>query len=165
MTESLNGGGICINGDGNSFLSEWLSLLLNNRLSRGVKCEDLDECWRTEDSWYGLMTALFNVGGTYITGNDNLLLFEWQLLRLKHRLPQGVVRCLPRFFPVTLLWQLPIPLGRGMMNTILVCGKIVCLLFCLLMAIKMWEPTFLRNNCSHVSVLVPGIKIHYNIFF
>ena len=43
MTESFNGGGTDITGDENSLLFELLSLLLKLRLSRGVKCEDLDD--------------------------------------------------------------------------------------------------------------------------
>ena len=74
--------------------------------------------------------------------NDNSLIFEWLSLKLKKRLSQRVVRCLPWFFPVTLLWRLPIPFGRGMMNKIWVCGGVVCLLFCLLLANKRWEPIF-----------------------
>ena len=42
MTESLNGGGTGITGDENSLLFELMSLLLNNWLSRGVSCEELD---------------------------------------------------------------------------------------------------------------------------
>ena len=44
MTESLNGGGTGITSDGNSLLFELLSLLLKHWLSRGVFCEDLDDC-------------------------------------------------------------------------------------------------------------------------
>ena len=65
--------------------------------------------------------------------------------------------CLPWFFPVQLLWQLPIPFGRGMINAIWVCCGVVCLLFCLVMANKRWEPTFWRNNCSHDLVSVQHI--------
>ena len=36
------------------------------------------------------MTEKFNVGGTDITGDDNLLLFELLSLILKHRLSRGV---------------------------------------------------------------------------
>ena len=75
ITESFNGGGTDITGDDISLLFELLSLLLKNRLSRGVFCDDLDYCWLTEDIWGGLMTELFNVGETDITGDDNLLLF------------------------------------------------------------------------------------------
>ena len=164
MTESLNGGGTGITVDGNFFLFGLVSLLLNHRLSQGVLREELEDCWRTEDSWYGLMSELFNGGETYITVNDNLFLFKLQSLRLKYRLSQEVVCCLPWFSPVPLLWQLPIPLKCGMMNEIWVCGKIVCLLFCFLMAIKRWEPTFWRNNCGHVWVSVPRIKIDYKLF-
>ena len=124
MNESFNGGGTGITGDGNSLLFELLSLILNQRLSRGVFCEDLDDCWRTEDIWYGLMTELFNWGETYITSNDNSLIFEWQSLRLKHRLSRGFVRCLHWLFPVTLLWRLPITLKLGIMNAIWVCGGV-----------------------------------------
>ena len=89
---------------------------------------------------------------------------EWQLLRLRPQLSRGVVRCLPWLFPVPLLWHLPRPfLERGMMNTILVCGDIVCLIFCLSMSIIRWEPNFWRDYCSHVSLYVPGIKIDYGI--
>ena len=41
-----------------------------------VFCEYLEDCWWTEDSWGKLMNKLFNVGGTYITGDENSLLFE-----------------------------------------------------------------------------------------
>ena len=129
MTESFNGVGTGITSDGNSFLYELLSLLLNCRLSQGVFCEELDDRWRTEDSWYVLMTELFNGGGIDITGNYNLLIFEWNLLRLNHRLSRWVLLCLPWFFPVPLLWWLTVPLKRGMMNAIWVCGAVVCLLF------------------------------------
>ena len=109
--------------------------------------------------WGVLMTELFTGGVTGITVDDNSFLFELLSLRFKHRLSIGVVRCLPWLFPVPLLWRLPIPFGRGMMNAIWVCGGVVGLLFCLLMAIKRWEPTFWRYNCSHVWVSVPGIKL------
>ena len=39
-----------------------------------VFCEDLDDCWRTEERWGRLVTELFNVWGTGITGDENLLL-------------------------------------------------------------------------------------------
>ena len=129
MTESFNGGGTSITSDGNSLIFELLSLRLKHRLSRGVFCEELDDCWQTEDSCFVLMTELFNVGETYITGDENWLLSEWELLRLNHRLSWGVVRCLPWLLPVPLLWRLPIPLKGGIMNKIWVCGGIVCLLF------------------------------------
>ena len=152
MNESFNGGGTVITNDGDSFLFELLSLLLNHRLSRGILCEELDDCSRTEESWDGFMTELFNGGETDITGNDDLLLFECHLLWLKHRLSWEVIRCLTWLFPVPLLWQLPIPLGRDMMNTIWVCGEIMCLLFCLSMSRKRWDPTFWSDNWSHVWV-------------
>ena len=44
MTESFNEGGTGITGDDNLLLFELLSLLLNHRLSRGVLCEELDDC-------------------------------------------------------------------------------------------------------------------------
>ena len=141
-----------------------MSLILKQRLSREVKCEDLDDCWQNEDSWYRYMTELFNGGETDITGNDNLLFFEWLPLRLNHRLSRGVVRCLPWLLPIPLLWRLPIPLGCGMMNAIWVYGGVVCLLFCFSMAIKRWERAFWNDNCSHFWVSVPGIKIDYKVF-
>ena len=52
--------------------------------------EDLDDSWQTEDSRGVLMTELFNGTETYITGNDNYFLFEWQSLRLNPRLSRGV---------------------------------------------------------------------------
>ena len=110
MTESFNGGGTGITGDGNSLLFELLYLLLKHRLSRGVLYEDLDDCWQTKDSCYGFMTELFNEGETYITRNENLFLFQWQLLKLKHWLSQGVFSCLLYLLPVPLLWRLTIPL-------------------------------------------------------
>ena len=140
-------------------LFQLLYFLWEHRLSQGVSCEDLDDCWQTDNSWYGLMTELFNLRETYITGNDKLLLFEWLLLRLKHRLSRGVVCCLPWLFPVPLLWRLPIHLKLGMMNAIWVCGGVVWLLFCLSMAIKRWEPTFWCVNYSNVWASVPGIKL------
>ena len=85
MTESFNGGGTGITGDDNSLLFELLSLILKHRLSQGVFCEYLDDHWRNEDSRGIFMTELFNGGGTYITGDKNLLLFEWLYLGLKHQ--------------------------------------------------------------------------------
>ena len=164
MTESFSGGGTGITSDSNSLIFEVLSLLLKYRLSWGVLCEDMDDCWRTEDSWYGLMTELLNVGGTFITDNEKSFLFEWMTLWLKHRLLRGFVRCLPWFFLVQILWRQPIPFLRGMMNKIWVCGEIACLLFCFSISIKRWEPMFWRNNYSHVWVYVPEIKIDYEIF-
>ena len=105
------------------------------------------------------MAELFNGWGTCITSDDKSLLFEWMYPQLNHWLSQGVVRYLPWLFPVPLLWRLPIPFGRGIMNAIWVCGGVVCLLFCLSMAIKTWEPTFWRYKCSHVWVSVPRIKL------
>ena len=122
-------------------------------------CEELDDCWQTKYSWGELMTKSFNGGGTDIAVDENALIFEWMYLRSNHRLSQGVVRCLSWLFPVPLLWQLPILFGRDMMNTIWVCDGTVCLLFCLLMAIKRWDPTFWRDTCSHVWVSVPGINL------
>ena len=158
MTESSNGLCTGINGDENSFLIELLSFLLNHWLSRGLFCKDMDDCWPTKDSWDGLMTELFNGGGTYITGDEKSLLFELLPLILEHRLSWGVVCCLPWFSPVPLLWQQPIPFRRGMMNAIWGFGGVVFLLFCLLIAIKIWEPTFWRDKCSHVWVSEPVIK-------
>ena len=163
ITKSLNVWGTGITSYVKLLIFELLSLLSKHRLSQVVLCEDLDDCLQTEDIWYGLMTGLLNGGEIYITGNDNFLTFEWQSLRLNRRFSQGFIFCLPWLFHVPLVWQLPIPLGRGMMNTISVCCEIVCILFCLLMAIKRWEPNYWRNNCSHVWVYVPGIKIDYEI--
>ena len=50
MTKSFNLGGKSINGDDNYLIFILLSFLLKHRLSRGVFCEDLDDCWQTEDS-------------------------------------------------------------------------------------------------------------------
>ena len=111
------------------------------------------------ESWDLLMTEIFNGRGIYITINDNLLIFEWVTFWLKQSLSQGVVRCLTWLFPVPLLWRLPIPLKHRTMNAIWVCGLFVCLLFYLLMAIKRWDPTFWRDNFSHVWFSVPGIKL------
>ena len=47
MTESFNGGGTGITSYDNQFLFELLSLQLKHRLSQGVLCEDLDDCWQT----------------------------------------------------------------------------------------------------------------------
>ena len=164
MTESFNGLGTGITGDYNSFLFELLSLILKHRLSRGVLCEELYNCWGTEDSWCVLMTELFNGRVTSITSDDNSLIFEWLSFRLKQWLSWVVVCFLPWFFPVPLLWQLPITFGRGIMNAIWFFCGVVCLLFCLFMAIKRWEPTFWIDNCSHVWVSVPEIKL-ITIFF
>ena len=60
MTESFNGGGTGISCDVNSLLFDLLSLILKHRLLWGMKCKELDECWRTEDSWDGFMTESFN---------------------------------------------------------------------------------------------------------
>ena len=76
MTESFNGGGTGITSDEKSLLFELLYLLLKNRLSREMFCEELDDCWQTKDSWGGLMIELFNGGEKDITDDDNLLLFE-----------------------------------------------------------------------------------------
>ena len=104
------------------------------------------DCWQTEDSWGGLMTELFNGRETDITSNDISMLFEWQSLRLKSWLSRRFVRRLPWLFPVPLLWHLPRPfLERGMMNTIWVCGDIVCLVFYLSIAIIRWAPNFWRD--------------------
>ena len=54
-----------------------------------VLCEDLDECWRTDDSWRGLMTESFNGGGTGITCDDKSLLFELVALLLNHGVSRG----------------------------------------------------------------------------
>ena len=101
-------------------------------------CEDLDDCWQTKDVWDGLITELFNGGGTDITSDDNSFLFKWLSLKLKHRL--SWVR------------RLPIPFECGMMNSIWFRGSVVCMLFCLLGAF------FLRDNCSRVYYSEPGIK-------
>ena len=71
MTELFNGGGIGITSDDNPFLFGLIFLLLKHRLSRGVFCEEMYGCCRTEDSWGGLMTKLFNGGVTDITGDDS----------------------------------------------------------------------------------------------
>ena len=47
-------------------------------------CEDMYDCWRTEDSW-GVL-----IRGTGITSDENSLLFEWLYFLLKHMLSQGV---------------------------------------------------------------------------
>ena len=107
-------------------------------ITRSVLWIAVYDCWWTEDSWGVLMTELFNGVETYITSDDNSFLFEWLFLRLKHHLSRGVFCCLPWLFPVPFLWRLPIPFGRGMMNAIWVCGGVLCLLFCLSMAIKSW---------------------------
>ena len=164
MTESLDRGCTGINGDGNLLLFELLSLLLDNRLPQGVLCEELDYCWLIKDSWDGLMNELFSGGETYITVNDKSLLFEWQELRLTQQLSRGFVCCLLWLFPVPVLWRLPIPLKRGTMNAIWVCGCVACLLFCLSMVIKSWESNVLHNNCSHVWVYEPRTKIDYELF-
>ena len=130
----------------NLLLFELLSLLLKHRLSQGVFCEGLDNCWQTDDSWGVLLTESFNVGRTGFTGDANSLIFQWLPLRLKHQLSQGVVCFLPWLSLFTLLWQLPILFGRGMMNSIWVCGGVACLLFCLLMAKKTVWANFLAQQ-------------------
>ena len=89
----------------------------------------------------------------------------WQLIALwvnaieiKAPVIMVSVFCLPQLFPVPHLWRLPTLFGRGMMNEIWVYGGFLCLLFCLLIANRMWEPTFWRDNCSRVRVKVQGIK-------
>ena len=164
MNGSFHGGGLGITGDDNSLLFELMWLLSRNFLSWGLLGEDLDDCWQTEDSWGGLMTELFNVRETDITGNDISILFEWQLLQLNPRLSRGVVCRLPWLFPVPLLWHLPRPfLERGMTNKIWVCGDIVCLVFYLSITIISWQPNFWRNYCRTVLLYVPGIKIDYKL--
>ena len=159
MTESSNREGTGITSDEKSLLFELLWLILRHWLSRGVFWEYLGDCWWTKESWCGLMTELFNGGGTGIISDSNLFLCEWLSLRLKQRLPQGVVPCLHWFSHVPLLWQLPIPFWSGMMNVIWFCGGVVCLLFCLFIAIKRWDTTFWRDKYSRVWVSVPGIKL------
>ena len=44
ITKSFNGGVSGITGDDNSSIFELLYLLLKQRLSRGVFCEELDDC-------------------------------------------------------------------------------------------------------------------------
>ena len=80
MTKSFNDWGKGTIGDVNLLLFDLLPLLLNQRLSIGVLCEELDYCWQTEDSWDVSMTELFNGVGTGITGNDNSFFFDWKLL-------------------------------------------------------------------------------------
>ena len=157
MTKSFNKGSAGITGDDNSLLFGLMSLILKHWLSWWHFSEDLDDYWLTEDSWGGLMTELFNGESTGITSDNNLLIFEWFSLQFKHRLSQGVLCCLPWFSPVPLLWRRAIPFGRVMMNAIWVCGGVVCLLFCLLVENKRWEPKFWRKNCIHVWVSVQGI--------
>ena len=75
MTESLNGWGTGITSDDNKLLFELLSLLLNHQLSRGVFCDDLDDCWWNEGNWGGLMNELLNGVVTGITSDKNEFLF------------------------------------------------------------------------------------------
>ena len=164
MTESFNVGGRVIICEDKSLLFDLIFLRLNRRLSRGELCEDLDDFWLTEDSWGGLMTELFNGGGTCITGGDNSFLFELLSFQLNHRLSRVFVRCLPWFFPVLLLWRLPIPFGYSMINAIWVCGGVVWLLFYLLMAIKSWEPNFLARQMHLCLSFSARNKIYYELF-
>ena len=90
----------CSDNKQRSLLFELFWLLSSHLLSWGLLCEDLDDCWQTEDSWGGFMTNLFNGRETYITGNDISMLFEWQSLQLKPQLSRGVVQRLPWLFPV-----------------------------------------------------------------
>ena len=55
-----------------------------------VFCDDLDDCWQTNDSWGVLMTESFNEGFIGINGDENSLIFELLSLLLKHRLSRGV---------------------------------------------------------------------------
>ena len=154
----------CSDNKQGSLLFELMWLLSRHLLSWRLLCEDLDNCWQTEDSWGGLMTRLFNGIETDITGNDISMLFEWQPLRLKPRLSRGVVRCLPWLIPVPLLWHLPRPfLERGMTNKIWVCVYILFLIFYFSIAIIRWEPNFWRDYWNHVSLYVPEIKIDYEL--
>ena len=50
MTELFNEGGTGITGDEKLLIFDLLTLLINPRLSRGVFCEELDECLQTKDS-------------------------------------------------------------------------------------------------------------------
>ena len=118
MTEPFNRGGTGINVDDNSLLFDLLSFQLKHRLSRGEFFEDMGDYWQNENSWGVLITESFNGGFIVITGDYNLLIFEWVSLQLKHRLSQVVVPCLPWLSPVPILWRLPIPFGRGTMNAI-----------------------------------------------
>ena len=53
--------------------------------------EELDDCWRTEDSWGGLMNGSFHGGSVGITGDDNSLLFELMWLLSRHLLSRGLL--------------------------------------------------------------------------
>ena len=97
QTELFNGRVTVITSDDNSLLFEWLYLKLKHQLSQGMFCEELDDCWQTKDIWCGLTNESFNGGGPCISGDDNLLLFEWLSLRLKHRFSSVLVHCLPWF--------------------------------------------------------------------
>ena len=124
----------------------------------------MDDCWRNEDSWGGLITELFNWGGTDINGADKSLLFEWMSLRLNHRLSQGVFRCLPLLFPVPLLWRLPIPFERGMMNAIWVCGVVVCLSFFVVDGHQKVRDKVLARQLQSCLSFSARNKIDYEIF-
>ena len=154
----------CSDNKQGSLLFELMWLLSRHSLSWGLLCEDLDDCWQTEDSWGGLMTKLFNGRESDITGNDILMLFKWQSFWSKPRLSRGIVQRLPWLFPVPLLWRLPRPFFElGMTNKIWVCGDILCLVFYLSIAIIRWEPIFWRNYWSPVSLYVLGIRIYYKL--
>ena len=143
---------VLVDGDGMLFEgSDEVRPVIEEAYDSGVVfCKKLDDCWQTEDIWGGLISESFNGLGTDITSDDNSLLFGWVYLLLKHRLSQ--------------VWRLTIPFGSGMMNAIWVCGGVGCMLFCLLMSNKWWEPNILRDNCSHVWVSVPRIKLITSFF-
>ena len=55
-----------------------------------VFCEELGDCWQTEEILGGLMTKQFNGGGIGITCDDKSLLFQLVFLLLKQRLSRVV---------------------------------------------------------------------------
>ena len=53
--------------------------------------EELDDYWRVQDSWVGLLKGSFHGGSIGITGDDNSLLFELMWLLSRHLLSRGLV--------------------------------------------------------------------------
>ena len=48
-----------------------------------VLCEELDDCWKTEDIWGVLMTESCNRGGTVIIDDDNRYLHHQLITSMK----------------------------------------------------------------------------------
>ena len=81
----VDGGGMVFDGSG-----EFQPSIEEAYNSGFLFCEELDEWWRTEESWGGLMTKSFNGRGTGSTSDDNSLLFKLLYLLLEHWLSLGL---------------------------------------------------------------------------